>query len=298
VALRWVTAQPAGRLTVEGVPTAVFVATAGIAARFAFAAATTVVGTDVAEYDGGVLATASAPADLTVTAAGVTVRVLVLAAEDGRRLQRVDLAGVDTLLLCDEPVVADGDHAWVDTSAEEVPIDFLPAPNGLDTEPRGPFERWRGKLTTTASEPTMVTIAAEPVAPPARTGGSQDRASAPLDEDFTHAAAYHVTVPVEAFDGSEEVLLQLSYTGDVARAYVDGRLIADHFWYGPVWEIGLHRFAAEVAEHGVEIRILPRPPESAVYVDPSVRHRYDAAVGRATVDGTWLVPVRRLEVRP
>jgi hypothetical protein len=293
VALRWATAQPAGRLTVNGLPVAVFVATAGVPARFAFADGAAVTGADVTEYDGGIVATVSVPADLTVTAAGVPVRVLVLTEEDGPRLQRVELAGVDTLLLCDEPVVVDGDHVWVDTTADHVTIDFLPAPDGLDTEPRGPFWRWHRELTTTAPEPTVVTIAADAVTPPARTGGSQDRASAPLDDDFTHAATYHVTVPAEAFDGSEEVLLHVAYTGDVARAHVGGRLVADHFWYGPVWEIGLRVLAAEVVEHGLEIRVLPRPPESAVYVDPSVRERYDAAVGRATVDGTRLVPVQR-----
>jgi hypothetical protein len=139
-------------------------------------------------------------------------------------------------------------------------------------------------------------VRAEAEAPPARTGGSQDRASAPLDEDFEHAAVHRVEVPPEALAGDDEVLLVLGYTGDVARAHIGGRLVADHFWHGPEWEIGLRRFADEVLEHGIEIRVLPRPAESAVYVDPSVRARYKAALDTASVDSVRLVRRTRVEL--
>lgn len=36
--------------------------------------------------------------------------------------------------------------------------------------------------------------------------------------------------------------LQINYEGDSARLYLNGLCIADHFYHGPVWEIGLKRF--------------------------------------------------------
>jgi beta-galactosidase len=298
VRLTWASAQPAGRLRADGLPTAVFAATAGVPPQFAFPAGTTVTGAEAVDHDGGVLVTLSGAATFTAHANGTTVRLLVLSETDALRLQRLAVHGVDTLVLCDDPVVADGDELWVDTTSDVVEIEFLPAPEGLHTQPPGPFWRWRQRTPAAMVEPAVSRTGGEPEAGPARTGGPRGRASAPLDEDFAHVATYHVAVPAEAFDGVTELLLELTYTGDVARAYVDGELVADHFWYGPPWQLGLARFAPAVVDHGLEIRILRKPEGSAVYVDPSVRTRYNAALETAVLEGARLLPVRRVAVRP
>ncbi|MER7618190.1 hypothetical protein [Nonomuraea wenchangensis] len=93
----------------------------------------------------------------------------------------------------------------------------------------------------------------------------------PTDADFEQAAVYRVTVPVEAFAGEEEVLLRLDWVGDAGRAHVGGRLVADQFWYGPAWEIGLRRFREEILEHGIEVRLLPLREDAPVFVSPKAR---------------------------
>ncbi|MFD0474592.1 hypothetical protein ACFQ0B_44925 [Nonomuraea thailandensis] len=122
------------------------------------------------------------------------------------------------------------------------------------------------------------------------------RASAPTDADFDHAAVYRVTVPQEAFTGEEEVLLRLDWIGDVGRAYIGGRLVADQFWYGPAWEIGLRRFREEVLEHGIEVRLLPLSQDAPVFVSPQVRPT--AYPGGAVLElrSVTLVPVPRTVV--
>lgn len=42
----------------------------------------------------------------------------------------------------------------------------------------------------------------------------------------------------------KEYFLDVDYTGDVALAFQDNKLIGDHFWFGQDWLIGLNRFAA------------------------------------------------------
>ncbi|WP_230565010.1 beta-galactosidase [Saccharothrix luteola] len=287
VDLAWASAMPVARSTWDGVPTAVFVATAGITPQFALPVGTEVDGARVDEH--GVTTVANPGVDALVTATtpdGATARLLVLDEANGPRLQRLDVSGVDTLVLCDEPVVVDGDSTWLETGVEQVEVSSLPAPGVTRVLAGAP------PLPT----PTVEVVRAEAEAPPARTGGSRDRASAPLDEDFEHAAVHRVVVPPEALAGDDEVLLVLGYTGDVARAYLGGRLVADHFWHGPEWEIGLRRFADDVLEHGVEIRVLPRPAESAVYVDQSVRAQYKASLDTASVDSVRLVRRTRVEL--
>ncbi|PWK88421.1 glycosyl hydrolase family 35 [Lentzea atacamensis] len=289
VKLAWATAMPVGRTRWDGVSTAVFVATAGIIPRFAFPAGTTVSG---AAVDGEGVVTVSCPgpeAVVTATAPdGARVRLLVLNEADGLRLQWLPPG---TPVLCDEPVVADGDSMWVETTACHLDVSFPLAPAAGKS---------RVRLTTgvTPQVPALRAVRNEAKTPPARTGGPRRRASAPLDEDFEHAAIFHVDVPGTALAGDDEVLLVLVYTGDVARAYVGGRLVADHFWYGPEWEIGLRRFAREVREHGVEIRVLPRPADSAVHVDPAVRVQYQKALHTASVDAVGLVRRARVQLYP
>ncbi|MEU4446981.1 beta-galactosidase [Actinosynnema sp. NPDC050801] len=297
VELAWASATPVARSDWEGVPTAVFVATAGVSPQFAFPAGTRVTGARIDES--GVVTVAHPGVDTVLTATtpdGASTRLLVLDEDSGLRLQRLDVAGVDTLVLCDEPVVADGEAMWVETTADHVDVSFLPVPRQVVGEPHGAFTRVRLAAGGTGHEPALEVVRAHAQPPPARTGGSQHRASAPLDEDFEHAAVFRLDVPGEALRGDDEVLLAVGFTGDVARAYVDGRLVADHFWYGPPWEIGLRRFADEVVEHGIEIRVLPRAPEAAVYVDPSVRAQYKAALDTASVDSVRLVRRTRVEL--
>ncbi|MFE3826547.1 beta-galactosidase [Streptomyces sp. NPDC059092] len=320
VRLDWVSAQPLTRLVVDGVPTAVFAATAGIAAQLSLPPGSVVSGpAAVAAHDGRTVVEIPAPGtDAVVTVAGSEgpVRLLFLTEEQGRRLQRVRIWGAERLVLCADAVLADGGELRVPTEAETVSLSLAPAPaaglhaagdragasgtTGL-SGPRadGVFTTWTASVAAGAGAGTagVERVRAEAVAPPARDGGPHHRASAPVDADYAEAAVHRIAVPRAVFDEGGEVLLRLTYTGDVARAYIGGRLVADHFWYGPAWDIGLRRHAEAAVEHGVEIRVLPLGRADGVYVDASVRDGLAAARTRASVDSASFVPVRRVRLR-
>lgn len=307
IRLGWATAQPVTRLHVDGLPLTVLAATAGIPVSLALPAGLRVEGP--AEVTAGADSTLvcvpepGAGALLTVHGPAGPVRVLVLDEDRARSVNRVRVWGEDRLVLCDELVLADGPELRLHTVSSTPSFALLPAPAalsapGLDApEADGAFTRWTLRLPSESYEPVVTCVRSGAEAPPARTGGSHNRASAPRDEDFDSAAVYRISVPRAAFDVEGEVLLRLSFTGDVARAYIGGRLVADHFWYGPEWEIGLRRFADEAVEHGVEIRLLPLPHDSKVHVDASVREGLDAAHGAAVLHTARLEHVRRASVR-
>ncbi|WP_432741670.1 beta-galactosidase [Streptomyces sp. JH002] len=288
----WATAQPVARLDLDGTPVAVFAATAGITARFALPDGCEVSGpVTVDRTPGGTVVSVPEPgtrAAVTVTGPHGRVRLLVLSGEQALLAQRVNIGGTDRLVLCEEPVLADGPELRLHTSRSEVTVRVLTA-DGFTRRTLAP-----GEGAPSARQLPVDTVRSKALAPPARTGGPHGRASAPRDEDFEEASVHRIQIPAGALDGEGEVLLRLAYTGDAARAYVGGRLVADHFWYGPVWELGLRRFADAVTEHGIEIRVLPLAPDSAVYVDPSARAGLAAARTRATVESAELVPVHRL----
>ncbi|SFC87714.1 Glycosyl hydrolases family 35 [Streptomyces aidingensis] len=307
IVLDWATAQPVTRLPVDGVPTAVLAATAGVPVTLSLPAGLRVAGPAKvrADADGTLVSVPQPGTDALLTIHGPAGRVRVLVVDEHQALtvNRVHVQGEDRLVLSEALVLADGDELRLHTTASTTSLAFLPAPDSLTgtglgaPAADGAFTRWPLALPGDAAEPTVTCVRAEATVPPARTGGSHDRASAPRDEDFDSAVVYHVSVPREAFAGRGEVLLRVAYTGDVARAYIGGRLVADHFWYGPDWEIGLRRFAEEAAGHGVEIRVLPLAEDSEVYVDASVRDGLAAARERACVDRVSLVHVHRATVR-
>ena len=95
--------------------------------------------------------------------------------------------------------------------------------------------------------------------------GVQKVAESPVDSDFDMAAVYRIAIP-EGIDRSN-ALLDISYLGDVARLYVDGKLIDDNFWNGRRFQYALWRLPAECRQ--VELRILPLQKDMPVYF-PSI----------------------------
>ena len=107
--------------------------------------------------------------------------------------------------------------------------------------------------------------------PRAITIGVQKVAEEPVDADFDNAAVYRITLPTDSSifapphtgGGWEGTLLEITYRGDVARLYADGKLIADNFYNGRPFLFGLWRLPAGVKE--LELRILPLQKDMPVY---------------------------------
>ncbi|WUG28637.1 beta-galactosidase [Streptomyces sp. NBC_00464] len=299
--LDWASAQPVTRLDVDGVPLTVLAATDGIPVSLALAANVDVTGPAQVVLDAGAtLVTVAEPgtgALLTLTGPTGRARVLVLSHTEALRLNRVHAFGQDRLVLSDDLVLADEDELRLHITSPAPSVAMLPAPTALrgseigEPVPDGIFARWPLSPAPRLPQPTIETLQPQAVAPPARTGGSHQRASAPRDEDFEKASVHHIAIPASVLDGDGEVLLRLRYTGDAARAFIGGKLVADHFWYGPDWEIGLRRFAGAVLQHGVELRVLPLDRAVRIHVDGSVREGLDAARAHAAVESAELAAV-------
>ncbi|MGW3349576.1 beta-galactosidase [Nonomuraea rubra] len=270
------TAQPVCVID-AGEPVHVFTQTAGLPVELVFDAAT-VAGVEgpatVTTSGGDVVVRGLRPGPgcfLRVTAAGGgTAGVLVLDHDSALTATRGRLWGADRLILSDRPAVLDGDHLVLYGNDGDRVLIFPPPEPALETD--GVFGVL--PLPPQAGEPPAVVVEAVKEAGPARPpviDPASGRASAPVDADFDAAAVYHLTIPEDAFTGDDEVLLRLDWTGDAGRAYLGGRLVADQFWHGPPWEIGLRRFRDEVLEHGLELRLLPLREDAPVYLSPGFR---------------------------
>ncbi|WP_202919008.1 beta-galactosidase [Saccharothrix deserti] len=269
ITIRTAAAQPLCDLVVDGVPTAVLSQTAAIPVDLLV---------DAAEVRGPAAVTAEAGhwrvTDLRPgtdcllelrSPGGSSSRLLILDEAAARTASRGRLWGADRLVLSTGPAVIDADQLTVHGSTDAVLVYPPPgAPTaGVFARIEVPGEapapmpaRWR--LIREAGKPRKPTI--DP-----RSG----RASAPTDADFAAATVVHVDIPADAF--AADCVLRVDWAGDVGRAYCDGALIADHFWYGPVWEIGLRRHREQAIRHGVDLHLLPLAEQAPIHLSPASR---------------------------
>ena len=144
--------------------------------------------------------------------------------------------------------------------------------------------------------------------------GKAKVAAAPSEQDWDNAAVYRIDLPSAAnsvlrdsvaqssplspshlsplsshlspshpltFSPSHPLpshLLKITYRGDCARLYADGKLIADNFYYGRPFLYGLWRLPKGTTE--LELRILPLQPDAPIYLPREA----DRTPGEAVTD--------------
>ena len=125
-------------------------------------------------------------------------------------------------------------------------------------------------------------------APPASYGERHGRASSPSREEVArHGTAFPLALP--AARGGRRYL-EIDWAGDVARLELDGVVVADRFWDGTTWTVGLDALGlgergdddvtgsptADAAE--LVLRIVPLHPDAAVHLpEAAAARRADAA---------------------
>jgi hypothetical protein len=93
--------------------------------------------------------------------------------------------------------------------------------------------------------------------------GKAKVAEAPSEEDWQTAAVYKITVPSAAIANGKN-LLSITYQGDCARLYANGKLIADNFQYGRPFLLGLWRLPKDCTE--LELRVMPWQANAPIYM--------------------------------
>lgn len=306
--LDWATAQPVCTVDTGGRTVLVLAATDGIPVELALDIATlryvhTPMG-KVVSADGRFLVTGLRPGtDALVevgTLDGGQVGLLVLDAATARTAYRGVAWGAERLILCGD---GEGGGVVFDEPAGEVRLHsaaaspsfaVLPPPErppgeNLAVTADGVFTRYTlptGEGHSGYGTLDVSLVRAAGPAPDTATG-VRDRASAPADEHFdTSAAEYLIDVPDEL--PRPGTLLRIHWTGDVARAYAGDTLVADQFYSGRVWEIGLDRLPDDAlrADGGLRVRVLPFAGNARVHLPVPV------PVGEAGITRVEWVTVR------
>jgi len=72
-----------------------------------------------------------------------------------------------------------------------------------------------------------------------------------------------VIEPPSDLSGLNDAFLKISYTGDLAQAFIGGDLVTDHLYYGDPWMIGLKRYAALLKDNPMYLYFHPMHKDAA-----------------------------------
>ena len=84
-----------------------------------------------------------------------------------------------------------------------------------------------------------------------------------LPIEHIDAQTIRIGLPAQALQRYADLVLSIDYLGDVGQAYLDGRLVSDHFANGLPWEIGLKRFLLPDEDREIILRLYPLRRETS-----------------------------------
>jgi hypothetical protein len=236
---------------------------------------------------------------------GGSVQIVLLSGPDSLALWKGPFEGRDRVFLTGAGLLLDGDTARL-TSGDraDLSLGIYPAPPGIaGGEPDGVFTRYR------PSPPPAVSLSASVAqihaAGPAREIPigkiSEPVATEPTDSDFKKAAVWRIKLPA-GIDMASDPILRIHYVGDVARFTLNGRLLVDDFYNGRAFDLGLRRYAPEIAGGELEIEILPLRRDALsgakqrIFVADSARPDFGGAEAVAAVEGAEILPSYTVQV--
>jgi len=229
------------------------------------------------------------------------IQIVLLDRTDSLRLWKARWAGRDRVFLTNAGLVVDGNELELTIEPGQAPwVCIYPCPAGvlrgnhsLDGRDDGIFKVfWLDQEARPDIRPSLTLI--RPAHGNRRiTIGSRQVASAPNDLEMEKAALWRIILP-EGMDLGSDPILQVRYVGDLAKVWLDGRLIIDDFYNGNPLEIGLAHYLKHGQDARLEIAVLPLARDVPIYLPQQVIAEMEAADGIARIEDVRLIHRNRV----
>jgi hypothetical protein len=305
--LRYATAQLLCRLSAEN--TYVFFAWPHTPAQFAFEEdnAGSIEASDAhIERQAGIVyvdvsALGTKPAIRLSNHDGQRLDIIVLSQEQARNLWKLDLGGKERLILSPAQIYIDADRLILSsTNPSELNAGIYPKVEKMvgdfsDSGQDGIFRTYQAHV-----QPLQLTATVEKVAEPGAAPPQKMRKEIPLMPDesaFNSAAKWKIHIPDVESTTVSDVLLRISYQGDIARVYTQGTLFTDDFYHGQPLIIGLSRTSPDLPGRTLELHILPLQSEARIFLPSIVRPIISSKERFADLKSVELIPFYRTIMR-
>ena len=234
---------------------------------------------------------------------GKMTHIILLSKTEAQDVWKVSIAGQERIVLSPADVFFAEDNLYLRArNVEKLRFSVFPflSSGPVASVPlrqiglEGVFAAYFAKMHSKKIDILWQKIREADAAAPARMG--KYNAIAPKDADFEHAGVWKIALANNAAAGLSDVFLRIDYTGDVARLYSGRRLLADDFYKGTLWEIGLKRFAPEAFGEAMSLKIMPLRKDAPIYIPASLRPPFPPSGETSKVSGITGVPEYEVRV--
>ena len=218
---------------------------------------------------------------------GPDVNIVVLSRDEALNTWKTRIGGREQLMLSTAQLYVDHDSLHVLTGDASSTVGLFPAPEHAvagfvrDGED-GIFQRYTARIEPIHRSAQVQKTHDAGVDPAPRMGKEMmgtEVVLAPDDSAFETAASWTIdasanqvsTTHVPCVDSAAgKMFLRITYEGDVARLYANGKLVTDNFYNGTPWLVGLDRIPCREWNQ-LELKILPLRNQAPIYLPKGAR---------------------------
>jgi len=222
------------------------------------------------------------------------MRIVLLSRDSALNTWKTRLAGHERLVLSSAGLFFTPNAVHI-TSIEPNQLKFgvLPklgsTPPGFTTSsPNGIFTQYQTRLKQQKFTARIEKLREASVQPPIRIG--QEVAEAPEARAFDGAAEWNIHIPAITSESVQRIYLRITYVGDIARVYADGKLVTDDFFKGTPLQIVLRREAGLEADPTLKLQILPIRKDAPIYLPARSSILFPASGQIAELKGVEIIP--------
>jgi len=114
-----------------------------------------------------------------------------------------------------------------------------------------------------------------------------------VEKSTSEPYTWIISLPDDVFEGVNDVFLHMDVVCDKAFLYIAGELIADHFYNGEIWVVGLKRFQQRLQHNKLRLTLVPLKENADIYFDklPSYKDGIPATLNKITAQPEYLYSI-------
>ena len=213
---------------------------------------------------------------------GGEIRLILLSSRDAENTWRAEIVGSLHLLETEQDFYEDGKSIVLQSDGDaRCAFTLFPPTHGALRLAGGSLERlgtgeeahYTGSVPEVHPEIRIEELGEASQAPPVKLGPQlawrpRGVAMVPDDSAFDLAAKWRISIPRESRSTTvSNLLLEITYTGNIARLSANGHLLDDDFYNGLPWTIGVERFLPNLDNGSLELSILPLRKDAPIFIE-------------------------------
>ena len=235
------------------------------------------------------------------TKSGKKIRIITLSNQQALNAWKANISGKEYLLLSNADLIINADKIMLQSTDKTLAnLSVFPAIDDLlfsnqknvTTTADGVFANYNfnfvaKKISISWQEDTSFNLTAKALTIDTAKPIFYPLYAATL-KPIADAKYYKVNIPNNTLQGLSNAFLKIEYEGDTQAAYLDGKLIADDFFYGFPMTIGLNQLPAAIGK-SLSLVVTPLKDDSKIYFEDGIR---EPLIGKnkAQINGITIIP--------